>query len=87
MPRHSEVESLRSGEHRFCLDFVDRSDEDEDNTYAFVWRGTRVSADGFNPRHAYFTFSDLGQILHNFFSREENDALRKEFLKALLNLS
>ena len=66
MAKHQELISiaLESGKYRFCLDRVIRDDEDNRIEYAFVWRGTAVSPDGFVLRPAYFNFQLLGQLLH-----------------------
>lgn len=72
---------------RFCLDRVVRDDDDGRVEYAFVWRGTARSTEGFQPRPAYFDWASIGRTLRLAFSkggisREEFEA----FQRALMGL-
>jgi len=65
MARHSELASIpfNDGRHRFCLDRVIRDEEDGRIEFAFVWRGTITSPDGFVPKPAYFNFDLMGRTI------------------------
>lgn len=66
MATHQELTNLlfEDGQYRFCLDRVIRDEGDSRTEYAFVWRGTAQSPDGFVLRPAYFSFRLLGKLLH-----------------------
>lgn len=66
MATHQELTNLlfEDGQYRFCLDRVIREEGDSRTEYAFVWRGTAQSPDGFVLRPAYFSFRLLGKLLH-----------------------
>lgn len=90
MATHTELISRSFGNVRFCLDRVVRDDEEDERIeYAFVWRGTASSPDGFVHRPAYFNFELLGEILREAITRE--DILQREevlnLLQALFGVS
>lgn len=84
MPKHDELVSIsvQDGRYRLCLDQVIRDDEDKRTEYALVWRGTSVSSNGFIPRPAYFSITQLGYILHKGIP-ELGDQQIAKFFKAL----
>lgn len=73
MPRHTELASIRidQGNYRFCLDSVVRNDEDNRTEYAFVWRGTSASPEGFVPKPAYFNGELLGRTIRQAFANDK----------------
>ena len=90
MATHTELVNVpfEGGSYRFCLDRVVRDDEDDRVEYAFVWRGTSASADGFNPRPAYFDWGLLGQAIRQAFVSgmlDRNEC--NEFCEAIIGLT
>jgi hypothetical protein len=73
MAKHDELVSnpTQCGNHRFCLDRVIRDDSNNEVEYAFVWRGTAKSKDGFILRPAYFDWEDLGKLIKKAFIEEQ----------------
>jgi hypothetical protein len=69
MPKHMELVSISADDpnYRFCLDQVEWEDEENRTEYAFVWRGTRASSEGFVPKPAYFKGKLLGSLLKQAF--------------------
>ena len=87
MPKHEELVGIpfHNGNYRFCLDRVARDDEDGRLEYAFVWRGTKKSPDGFMPKPAYFDLALLGSTLRQAMAEGKLPAASaEEFLAALL---
>ena len=86
MARHTELVHLPGSEgYRFCLDSV--VTDDGRTEYAFVWRGTRVNPDGFQPRPAYFDWEGLAQTIRLGFSENAIPHEDKDrFLRALFGL-
>jgi len=54
----------KNGDFRLCLDKV----PDSNDEFRFVWRGTKVSKDGFINRPAYFDWETLGKLLRKSFT-------------------
>lgn len=86
MARHTEIlHDPKSPEGaRFCLDRVENDGRIE---YAFVWRGTKASPDGFQARPAYFDWDSLGRTIRLSFA---DGAIptddQQAFLRALLGI-
>lgn len=90
MAKHTEL--VRDPESpsgaRFCLDSVLRDDEDNRREFAFVWRGTVRSPEGFQARPAYFDWPMLGRTIREAIatksiSPQEADA----FFRALMGIA
>ena len=70
MPTHTKLvyDPQSPEENRFCLDRVQCDDGVE---YAFVWRGTAKSEDGYQLPPAYFDWERLGRAVPEVVTQAE----------------
>lgn len=85
MAKHQKIAEIKdpNWHNSFCLDEVIHENGNKD--WAFVWRGTKISPEGFVNKPAYFDWNILGKLIKkSFVEKKVSDMEILEFFRGLM---